>query len=312
MLETIKAPAGVESDLCADCPRRCGVPRDGGAGLCGSDGRLRVASICLHRGEEPVISGEYGSITIFLPGCNLRCIFCQNYQISRREVVAVTPESSIPLLTRRLIGLIRQGGHNLNFVSPSHMTRLVVELVKSVRREGYPLPVVYNSNGYDSIEALRRVEGFVDIYMPDMKYGEAGPAREFSGAGDYVEVATAALAEMRRQVGTDLEKDAHGVATRGILVRHLVLPGHVSNSLRALDIIAEQLTPQVHLSLMAQYHPDAEAVSHPALGRFVSPDEYEQVVDHALALGFENGWIQELSSPQHYRPDFDQAHPFER
>jgi len=225
-------------------------------------------------------------------------------------VVALTPERSLKTLVWEIIEHIKMGGHNLNFVSPSHNARQVKAIIEAVRSEGYRIPVVYNSNGYDAVDTLRRFDGLVDVYMPDMKYGENDVARECSGAGDYVEVAVEALKEMRRQVGAGLETDKDDVARRGILVRHLVLPGHVSNSIRALELIAETLTPEVHLSLMAQYHPDADALGHPVLGRTVRLDEYERVVERALALGFENGWIQDLSSPAHYRPDFTQNHPF--
>ncbi|MCX7043930.1 MAG: 4Fe-4S cluster-binding domain-containing protein [Candidatus Sumerlaeota bacterium] len=300
------------TEFCCDCPRRCGVPMDGGTGFCGADGKIRIASMCLHRGEEPAISGSRGSITLFLPGCNLRCMYCQNWQISRRSVVALTPATPLETLIDSIVKLIERSGHNLNFVSPSHNARQVRTIIQAVRERGYETPVVYNTNGYDSLETLRSFEGLVDIYMPDMKYGEPEPARLYSSAPDYVAVATAALTEMRRQVGRRLFMDENGVALRGILVRHLVLPGLVSNSLRALEIVADVLTPEVHLSLMAQYHPDAEAVRHPVLGRYVLPDEYEAVVKRAHELGFENGWIQDLSAPGHYRPDFQEDHPFER
>ena len=302
-----------ECARCADCPRRCDVLRPTGSGFCGADDQFRVASLCLHRGEEPVISGPVGSITLFFPGCNLRCVFCQNHQISRREAVAETPAIALEALIDRIEALIDQGGHNLNFVSPSHMALQVRAIVLALRERERRLPVVYNSNGYDRLETLQALEGLVDVYMPDMKYGDGEVAEAFSGAGDYVEVATLALTEMRRQVGARLQLDDAGLAQRGMIVRHLVLPGHVDNSLQALDIVADVVSPRTFLSLMAQYHPDGDAWDHPDLGRMLRPEEYEAVVEHACALGFDAGWLQDLAdSPRHYRPDFRSPHPFER
>lgn len=296
---------------CFDCPRACAVSRDRGRGFCGKDGRLRVASVCLHRGEEPPISGRRGAVNVFFVGCNLRCRFCQNFQISRREHRDDWPEWRLEDLVERIAVLAAQGGHCVNLVSPSHLPHTSRRLIAALRKRGLDLPVVMNTNGYDALGALRLLEGRVDVWLPDLKYGDPALAKRLSGAADYVEVATAALREMARQTGAELETDAAGLARRGMIVRHLVLPGQPGNTRRALRLLRDTLGVGTPLSLMAQYRPPDGVAQEGALGGRLHASEYESACEYAIELGFEEGWFQEPDSPDHYHPDFRQPHPFE-
>ena len=294
---------------CRCCPRQCGVDRLAGQlGFCRVGAEALVAHVGLHHGEEPPISGERGSGTIFFAGCNLRCLFCQNHQISqefrRAALSAMDPEA----LAGAMLRLQAEGAHNINFVSPSHLVWPMAEAILIARDRGLTLPVVYNSNGYDSLEALRRIRGLIDIYLPDLKYQDPAMARDYSQAADYPEVIGGVLAEMLDQVG-HLEVDDEGIARRGLLVRHLVLPGGVENSRASLRLLAG-LDPEVTVSLMSQYSPQYKALQHPALNRLLSLAEYDQVTEYALDLGLEQVFVQELTSQGAYLPDFDQERPF--
>ena len=295
---------------CECCPRRCRVDRLAGElGICRIGARIRVSHIGLHFGEEPPITGSRGSGAVFLTGCNLRCVFCQNHQISqqfsRHGDDGLSPEE----LADRMLDLQHQGAHNINLVSPSHQLYALADSILAARERGLTVPVVYNSNGYDSVEALRRVRGLVDVFLPDLKYLDGELAQAYSAAGDYAEVVPAVLQEMLDQVG-HLCLDADGVAIRGLLVRHLVLPGHLANTRRCLDLLAE-LDPGVHISLMSQYSPQHKASSIAGLDRTLEAREYDRVLDHALALGLENIFVQELESQHQILPDFTLEQPFD-
>ncbi|MCB9474872.1 MAG: radical SAM protein [Candidatus Delongbacteria bacterium] len=295
---------------CQCCPRRCRVDRLAGQlGFCRIGARIRVSHSGLHFGEEPPITGSRGSGTVFLTGCNLRCVFCQNHQISqqfsRHGDAGLSPRE----LALRMLELERLGAHNINLVSPSHQLHGLADAIVAARELGLSVPIVYNSNGYDSVEALRRIRGLVQIYLPDLKYLDLELAHEYSAAGDYAEVVPGVLREMQDQVG-QLQLDADGIAERGLLVRHLVLPGCVQNTRRCLDFLAE-FFPQVQLSLMAQYSPQYKAIGIPGIDRPLSGLEYEDVLDHALELGFENAYIQELESQDQHLPDFSREQPFD-
>lgn len=294
---------------CVSCPRACGVNRLAGElGFCRIPAVVQVSHAGLHRGEEPPISGVRGSGTIFFSGCNLRCIFCQNYQISQ-EFSPCEPQSlTVAELAAEMLRLEAQGAHNINLVSPSHVVLQVAGAIAAARGRGLAVPVVYNSNGYDSVAALRHLRGLVDIYLPDLKYLKNELGRRFSAVDDYAEVAPRALTEMLTQVG-HLQTDAQGLAVRGLLVRHLVLPGCLDNSLRVLDFLAK-LSPDTFVSIMAQYSPQYQAMADPVINRTLYQDEYDRVVDHALALGLKNAFIQELASQDYYLPDFDRGNPF--
>lgn len=296
---------------CRVCPRHCRARRlDDRRAVCETGRYAEVASWCLHRGEEPVISGERGSGTVFFAHCNLKCLFCQNVQISQHwrggEGVKSPRE-----LAEIYLDLQRQGAHNLNWVSPSHVVPQAVEALLLAAERGLSLPIVYNSNGYDEVEVLRLLEGIVDIYLPDLKYAEEGPARELSRAVGYVANAQAALQEMWRQVGS-LQVDDAGLATRGLLVRHLVLPGGLAGTSQVVRFLSESLGKEVALSLMAQYFPAGESVNHPKIGRSLTSEEWEGALEALDASGIEEGFVQDLTAPDSYRPDFDkEGHPFE-
>jgi putative pyruvate formate lyase activating enzyme len=297
---------------CRVCPRNCRVKRlvDRRA-VCRTGRWAEVASHCVHRGEEPCISGSRGSGTVFFAHCNLACVYCQNAQISQEW----RPGDGA-LTAGELAGLYLElqelGVHNLNWVSPSHVVPQAVEALALAARRGLRIPVVYNSGGYDAASTLALLEGIVDIYMPDMKYFDEPSAKELSDAVGYIPNAQAALAEMWRQVGPlDLRED--GVARRGLLVRHLVLPNRLSQSVEVLRFLASALGKTASVSLLAQYFPRHRAVGHPLLSRPLHEGEYARVVDALEKEGLEEGYIQELKSASHYLPDFlAEGHPFER
>ena len=291
---------------CVLCPRRCGVDRTAEeTGFCGLPGHIVVDCALPHLGEEPPLSGRHGSGTIFFSSCNLRCIFCQNHQISHRaKGKSMTPAG----LARMMLALQDEGCHNINVVTPTPQAPLIIEGLRLARIKGLAIPFVYNCGGYEDPEIIRCLDGDVDIYLPDFKYGSDEIARLLSDVGDYVAFAVAALKEMARQVGEGLYLD-DGIATGGLLIRHLVLPGFVENSIAALDLIRSHLSPEVALSIMSQYTPVPAVKHHPLLGRRVTRQEYQAVVGHALALGFENLYLQEVDE-RHLSPDFRQDQPF--
>jgi putative pyruvate formate lyase activating enzyme len=297
---------------CALCPRNCHADRlSGPGGYCKSDASFNIASVCIHKGEEPAISGSTGICNIFFTNCNLQCIYCQNHQISgnqlRRHATDIPLEEVVMQVTR----ILDQGINRVGFVSPSHFIPQMKVIISIIRSMGYQPVWVYNSNGYDKAETLRTLEGVIDVYLPDLKYMQEDPARRYSGAGDYPLHAAKALKEMYRQKGAALILDEDQLAVSGIIVRHLVLPGHVSNSLAVLRFLAEDISPKIHVSLMAQYYPANKVKHHPILGHGITESEYRQVAEEMENLGIFNGWIQEFESSDFYRPDFDQSHPFE-
>jgi putative pyruvate formate lyase activating enzyme len=297
---------------CVVCPRNCRVKRlRGMRAVCETGRWAEVASHCVHRGEEPCISGSRGSGTVFFAHCNLSCLYCQNHQISQEWPAgegALTAEE----LAEVYLELQSQGVHNLNWVSPSHVVPQAVEALALAARRGFHLPVVYNSGGYDSASTLRLLDGIVDVYMPDLKYGDEASADELSKAVGYVSNAQAAILEMWRQVGP-LTLDGEGVAVRGLLVRHLVLPNDQSQTREVLTFLARDVSPHVAVSLMAQFHPCHRSMEHPLLLRTVGPSEYARAVEALERLGLQEGYVQELTAPAHYLPDFSRdGHPFER
>ncbi|WP_448872676.1 radical SAM protein [Desulfobulbus propionicus] len=296
---------------CDLCPRRCGADRlTGTPGYCRMGAGFGIAAITLHRGEEPVLSGARGICNVFFGHCNLRCRYCQNVQISRNHVPVKGDGWTLEEVVERIVAILATGVDRLGFVSPSHMVAQMVAILCALHRRGFHPVVVYNSNGYDRVATLRSLEDWVDVYLPDCKYSDPALAGAWSGAADYPEVAAAALREMYRQKGNLLHLDENGLAERGMIVRHLVLPGAVENSLGVLRFLAGELSSRITLSLMAQYQPNAEVAGLDPLGRTLLPDEYAQVVAEMERLGFEHGWIQEFASAGHYNPDFDRDLPF--
>jgi len=266
---------------CTLCARNCRAKRgEGERGFCGIGEKPVVSSAGPHFGEESVLVGDGGSGTIFFAGCNLGCIFCQNYDISHyrhgREV-------SIERLAEAMVELERQGCSNINLVSPTHVVPAIAAAIELSRRAGLGLPIVYNSGGYDSVETLKLLAGYVDIYMPDMKYSDAGVAKRLSNAGDYPEVNRAAVREMHKQVGALKIED--GLAKRGLLVRHLVLPNELAGSYKIIDFLVEEVSPVTAINVMDQYRPCYKASSEPKLRRRVYRDEFESVRRYAKEKG---------------------------
>ena len=269
-----------DCDLCA---RYCHVDRLAGiaGAVCRTGEQAIVHSFGPHHGEEAPLRGWRGSGTIFFSWCNLRCVYCQNWDISQRgEGRAVSTEE----LAAMMLSLQEQGCHNINLVSPSHVVAQILAAVNVAARQGLSLPLVYNTGGYDSLEALTLLDGVIDIYMPDVKYADSGAARRLSKVRDYVVVNQAAVKEMHRQVG-DLVLDADGIACRGLLVRHLVLPGDRAGTAEVLHFIAEQISPDSYINIMAQYHPCYRAASYPPLDRALAPEEYEAALVTAQRCG---------------------------
>ncbi len=297
---------------CTLCPHRCRVNRLAGElGRCRSGAQARVASSCAHHGEEPCLSGTGGAGTVFLSGCNLQCVYCQNHQISQGDISAY-PACDKEQLADLFLALQAQECHNLDWVSPTHLVSQLVEALVIARDNGLRLPVVYNSNGYEELATLQLLEGIVDIYLPDLKYADAGTAARYSAVPDYPDIAISAIKEMFRQVGT-LQINDDGIATRGVIVRHLVLPHHLAGSRVALRRLAEEVSPDITVSLMAQYYPTHRAGEFPELARPLTVAEYEDALDDFAEAGLKNGWSQELDgAAEYYQPDFTRDIPFEQ
>ncbi len=298
--------------FCDICPRECHINRlDAETGHCHSGALPIVSSYCDHHGEEPALSGDKGSGTIFFANCNLRCLFCQNHQISQDWQKQESNEITCNQLAEKMLYLQNElGCHNINLVSPSHFVPQILEALLSAIPLGLHIPLVYNTNGYDSLETIRELDGIIDIYLPDFKYFDNKHAQELSGAANYVEAAKAAIREMYRQVG-NLVIDDSGIAQRGLIVRHLILPERLSGSREVLKWLAEELSPEVTISLMSQYHPMYRALELPSLSRSISQQEFDEVFNLVVELGMENGWVQQLEAADYYVPDFERkGHPF--
>lgn len=297
---------------CTLCPRECRINRfEGGFGYCGTDAGLNIASVCIHRGEEPVISGKGGICNIFFMGCNLHCLYCQNHEISSCTSIIRDIGMNLEEVLDQIIKILSEGIPAVGFVSPSHVVPQVKAIIKGLNAHGYDPITVYNTNGYEKLETIRSLSGLIDVYLPDYKYVTKEIASEYSDASDYPETALKAIKEMYYQKGSTLSTDENGSAENGLLIRHLVLPGCVEESKRALNSIAEELSPGVHLSLMSQYHPTEQVRHHPVFNRPLYKAEYEAVVETMEALGFRNGWVQDMDSNVNYRPDFSKKNPFE-
>ena len=297
---------------CDICPRECKVNRLAGErGFCHSARLPVVSAVCAHHGEEPAISGTKGSGAIFFGNCNLRCVYCQNYQISQNWEKQQSREMDFSALAGHMLYLQDElGCHNINFVSPSHFVPQLVRAVLEAVPLGLKLPLVYNTNGYDSLESLRALEGIISIYLPDLRYASDEWAVKFSQAPHYVTHARAAIKEMYRQVG-ELVLDEEGLAQKGLIVRHLILPGGLAGSPASLTWLSEEISPAVTVSIMSQYFPAHRAPSFSSLARKISQSEYSEVIELVNRLGLENGWLQEMEASDSYLPDFDRnTHPF--
>ena len=266
---------------------------------------LKISSLGTHHGEEPPLSGKQGSGAVFFTGCNLRCVYCQNWQISQEGLGNAISGSD---LADKMLALQDMGCHNINLVSPSQVAHQILETLKIAKARGLKIPIVYNTNGYDSFRILKMFEGYVDIYLPDIKYSSDENAYKYSGVKNYVKRNRAAIGEMFRQVG-NLQLDEEGIAKRGVIVRHLVLPEDIAGSYESLKSLAS-LSKDIWISVMAQYHPCYKAERFPELNRRINSAEYRRVLERAEEFGLYNILAQELDSSDTYLPDFSRERPF--
>lgn len=289
---------------CRLCPRNCKVNRNKGqTGYCGASEELVVARAALHMWEEPCISGTSGSGAVFFSGCPMRCKFCQNYQIAASKRGKAI---SIERMAQIFLELQEKGAANINLVTPTHYTPHIIEALDIARDNGLHLPIVYNTSGYEKPETLKTLEGYVDIYLPDFKYMDNVLATEYSNAPDYLEYAKKALKEMVRQTGTLKMDERTGMALSGVIVRHLVLPGHVKNSKAVLRYLYETYGNHIYISIMNQYTPMPQVREYKNLSRKVTKREYEKVMEYALELGIECGFFQEGDvAEESFIPEFD-------
>lgn len=268
---------------CTLCPRKCLVNRrEGKTGICGTASLARIASYNPHFGEESVLVGKNGSGTIFLAGCNLSCCFCQNYDISHDASVGI--EGDPDRLAAIMLELQEQGCHNINFVSPSHVVPQILSALQIAFSGGLNIPLVYNCSGYESVDTLKLLDGMIDIYMPDFKFWSETSASRYAKAGDYPEMARRAITEMHRQVG-DLETDENGIASRGLLIRHLLMPGGIDETHSILEYIATRISPTTYVNIMDQYRPRGTASLHEELRSGISHDHYLQALKIARRVG---------------------------
>ncbi len=298
---------------CNICPRGCGVNRlENETGFCHSGYLPIVAAACAHHGEEPAISGGRGSGAIFFGNCNLRCAYCQNHQISQNYRAQRGKRVDHHTLANHMLHLQNElGCHNINFVSPSHFVPQIVKALLEAVPMGLHIPLVYNTSSYDSVATLRALDGIISVYLADLRYASSRWGKKYSQVSDYVELARSAIKEMYRQVG-NLAVDEFGVAWRGLIVRHLILPNGLAGSRETLGWLASEVSSEITVSIMAQYYPAHRALKIPELARKITRQEYEEVIALLDELGLENGWIQGIDSPDTYRPDFArEEHPFE-
>ena len=296
---------------CMICPRECGTDRFNDRGYCNSGAEISLSSVCVHKGEEPTVSGNGGICNIFFSRCNLQCIYCQNSQISSVTEDIVDYQFKLAEVIDIIVPMLEDGAGAVGFVSPSHYVPIVKMIVTALKYRGYNPVFVYNTNAYEKVETIQSLDDYIDVFLPDYKYADSFLSKAYSGVSDYSEIALAAITEMKRLKGTNLPINEDGYATSGVIVRHMILPNHVENSLEVLRRLAIEITPMLHISLMSQYYPAHKAIGHPELGRVIGPREYEAVQAEMERLGLSRGWWQEFESSDFYRPDFCKPHPFE-
>lgn len=288
---------------CRLCPRNCGVNRlEGQVGYCNSDSHIKAARASLHMWEEPCISGKNGSGTIFFSNCNLKCVFCQN--------ISISTEGKGKYITEERLGEIfleeqKRGAHNINLVTPTHYVPQIIEGIKHARNNGLNIPIVYNSGGYENVETIKALKGYIDIYLPDLKYYSDKYAVKYSRAPGYFKAASEAIYEMVKQAGKPAF-DENGMMRKGVIIRHLMLPGLLFDSKKIVDFIHSSFGDDVYLSLMNQYTPMNVADTYPELNRPVSSEHYDSLIDYCLRIGIVNGFIQEEGTvSESFIPDFD-------
>ena len=287
---------------CKVCPNNCKVNRtEGKIGICRANEKVKIALASLHYFEEPCISGEKGSGTVFFSNCNMKCKFCQNYKISAE---GKGKEITIEELADTFLDLQKQGANNINLVTPTIYTYQIIESIKIAKGKGLYIPIVYNSNGYESIETLKKLEGYIDVYLPDLKYYYDDIAFEYSGVKEYFKHATEAIKEMYRQVGGP-QFDKNGLIQKGVIIRHLVLPNNIDNSKKVLRWIKDNIDKRVYVSIMAQYFPCYKAKEMEDLNRKLTKEEYEEIENFVYEIDIENGYMQELGEHEEdYVPNF--------
>ena len=291
-----------ELECCTICPHNYKINRTKNPGRCKSTDKIKIALYSIHNFEEPCISGEKGSGTIFFSNCNMNCVFCQNYEISQ---FGRGKEITIEELANVMIKQQERNVQNINLVTPTSYALHIVEAIKIARKKGLEIPIVYNTNGYESVETLKLLEGYVDIYLPDLKYYYDDLAKKYSKVDNYFEIATKAIQEMYRQVGTPV-LDENGVMKKGLMIRHLILPNEVQNSKKVLKWIKENIDSNVYVSIMAQYFPTYKAKEIPEIARKITKEEYEKVENYLYGLDLENGYIQELGEhEEEYVPTWE-------
>lgn len=288
---------------CKICPHNCNVNRlNGNKGKCGCDDKLKIALASLHYYEEPCISGKKGSGTIFFTNCNLKCIYCQNYEISQQ---GKGKEITIEELANIFLNQQERGANNINLVTPTSYVYQIIEAIKIARNKGLNIPIIYNTNAYENEETIDLLNGYIDIYLPDLKYYDNTLAKKYSNIDNYFSIATKAILNMYKQVGTPVFNN-NGIIQKGVIIRHLVLPNHILNSKHILHWIKENMPNDVYVSVMAQYFPTYKAKEDKLLSRKLTKKEYKEIESYLYLLNLKNGYIQELGEhEEEYVPDFN-------
>ena len=288
--------------VCNICPRNCNVDRSEKTGFCSMTDTVKISRAALHMWEEPCISGEKGSGTVFFSGCNMKCVFCQNKDISTG---GFGKEITVERLSDIFLELQGKGALNINLVTPTHYTLQIIDAVKMARVKGLKLPIVYNTSSYEKVETIKMLEGIVDVWLPDFKYMDNAVAQKYSKAADYVNCATAAIDEMVRQQ-PECVFDDDGIIRKGVIVRHLVLPGQVQGAKDAVEYLYNRYGDNIFISIMSQYTPCTDLSAYPEINRKLTQQEYDDVVDYAVKIGVENGFLQEgESASESFIPPFD-------
>lgn len=291
-----------ELEKCNICPLKCGINRNKYSGRCGASKNIKIALASLHYFEEPCISGENGSGTVFFSNCNLKCVYCQNYKISHK---GFGKKISISHLADIFLSQQKKGANNINLVTPTMYVPHIISAIKIAKQKGLNIPIIYNSSGYEDVDTIKLLNGYIDVYLPDFKYYFSDIAKKYSNVENYFEIASSAILEMYKQVG-DPVFDDNGLIKRGMIIRHMILPNNVENSKMVLKWINGNLSNKVYISVMAQYFPTYKACEYPEINRKITKEELELVWEYASSLGFENGFIQELGEhEEEYVPNFD-------
>ena len=289
-------------EMCKLCPRNCEINRYKDVGFCNNLNEIKIARAHLHYYEEPCICDDNGSGTIFFSGCNLRCVYCQNFKISRN---GYGKEISIKRLSEIFLEQQKRGVNNINLVTPTCYVDSIIKALKMAKSKGLNIPIVYNSSGYEKVETIKKLNGLIDVYLPDFKYATNRLSKKYSGVNNYVESAISSIFEMIRQVGKPVFND-EGIITKGVIIRHMILPNNVLNSKMVLKKIKEKFSEDVLVSVMAQYFPAGEANKYPEINRKITKDELKEIEDYLIELDITNGYIQELGEhEEEYVPNFD-------